>query len=117
MGDHGEAMARLGEIEAEVKRQGLLTRREFRKAQRDPMEAKDRRPRAQRVLIDKAIRLYILLHDINGNANASFMSCCSRYWQEAKECFDNITQFKNFTQYDYNNFYDLDALSDDLRHL
>lgn len=113
--NHGETMARLGEIETEIKRQGLLTRREFRKLHRDPIEAKDRRPRAQRVLIDKAVHLYILLHDINGSANASFMSCCSRYWQEATGQFTDITQYKNFVNYDYNNFYDIAALTDMIR--
>ena len=115
MGDHGEAMARLDDIEAEVKRQGLLTRREFRKLG-DERERFDRRSAAQRTCIDKAVHLYILMHDINGAKAASFLSCCKRYWQEAAEHFKNLEQFKNFTQYDYNNFYDIAALSDDLRH-
>lgn len=113
----GEAKRMSGESEiiAEVRRQGQLTRQEFRKSQRDPLSAKDRRPAAQRSLIDKAVRLYVKLHDLEGRSAASFMSCCSHYWQEAKECFESLAQFKNFTQYDYNNFYDILALSDDLR--
>ena len=115
LGNHAETMARLEKLQDEVRRQGQLTRQEFRKSQRDPLGAKDRRPAAQRSLIDKAVRLYVKLHDLEGKTAASFMSCCNHYWQEAKECFESLAQFKNFTQYDYNNFYDLSALSDDLR--
>ena len=112
----GDAKRLSGESEiiAEVRRQGQLTRQEFRKSQRDPLSVKDKRPGAQRSYIDKAVRLYVKLHDIEGKTAASFMSCCSHYWQEAKECFESLAQFKNFTQYDYNNFYDISALSDDL---
>ena len=115
LGKHAETLARLDELQNEVKRQGQLTRQEFRKSQRDTLSAKDRRPAAQRSLIDKAVRLYVKLHDLEGRSAASFMSCCNQYWQEAKECFESLAQFKNFTQYDYNNFYDILALSDDLR--
>ena len=109
--DHGEAMARLDDIEAEVKRQGLLTRREFRKLG-DERERFDRRSAAQRTCIDKAVHLYILMHDINGAKAASFLSCCKRYWQEAAEHFTDLKQYKNFANYDYNNFYDIAALTD-----
>ena len=113
--NHGETIARLDELRNEIKRQGQLTRQEFRKSQRDPLSVKDKRPSAQRSFIDKAVRLYVKLHDLEGKTAASFMSCCSHYWQEAKECFESLAQFKNFTQYDYNNFYDISALSDDLQ--
>lgn len=63
----------------------------------------------------RQIALYVKLHDLEGKTAASFMSCCSHYWQEAKVCFESLAQFKNFTQYDYNNFYDISALSDDLQ--
>lgn len=111
MGDHGEAMARLAGIEAEVKRQGVLTRREFRRLGDEP-ERSDRRSAAQRACIDRAVRLYVLLHDINCAKAASFLSCCNRYWPQAQPHFRDIDQYKNFTVYDYNNFYDLAALTE-----
>lgn len=109
--DHGETMARLGDIEAEVKRQGLLTRREFRKLG-DERERHDKRSVAQRTCIDKAVQLYILLHDINGSKTASFRSCCNRYWPQAMQHFSTIDQYKNNVIYDYKNFYDLAALTE-----
>ena len=113
--NHANTMTRLDEIATEVKRQGQLTRQEFRKVQRDPLSVKDKRSRAQRTLIDKAVHLYVLLHDINGSSDASFLSCCNRYWNLATEHFTDITQYKNFVNYDYNNFYDISALEDMIR--
>ena len=113
----GDAKRLSGESEiiAEVRRQGQLTRQEFRKSQRDPLSVKDKRPKAQRTLIDKAVHLYVLLHDINGSSDTSFLSCCNRYWDLATEHFTDITQYKNFVNYDYNNFYDISALEDMIR--
>ena len=113
--NHGETIARLDELRNEIKRQGQLTRQEFRKSQRDPLSVKDKRPKAQRTLIDKAVHLYVLLHDINGSSDTSFLSCCNRYWDLATEHFTDITQYKNFVNYDYNNFYDISALEDMIR--
>ena len=113
--NHAQTIGRLDEIAAEVKRQGMLTRQEVRKVQRDPLSVKDKRSKAQRTLIDKAVHLYVLLHDINGTKAASFLSCCNRYWDLASGHFADIEQFKNFTQYDYNNFYDISALEDMIR--
>lgn len=110
--NHGEAMARLDELQREVKRQGALTRQEFRRARRDPLAVSDKRPRTQRMMIDKAVHLYVLLHDINGSREASFMSCCNRYWDIAANHFTSIDQYKNFVNYDYNNFYDIAAITD-----
>ena len=115
LGNHAETMARLEKLQDEVKRQGQLTRQEFRKSQRDPLSVKDKRPKAQRTLIDKAVHLYVLLHDINGSSDTSFLSCCNRYWDLATEHFTDITQYKNFVNYDYNNFYDISALEDMIR--
>ena len=111
MGDHGEAMARLAGIEAEVKRHGVLTRREFRRLG-DERERSDRRSAAQRACIDRAVRLYVLLHDINCAKAASFLSCCNRYWPQAQPHFRDIDQYKNSVIYDYKNFYDLAALTE-----
>lgn len=115
MSDHAQTIGRLDEIAAEVKRQGMLTRQEFRKVQRDPLNVKDKRSKAQRTLIDKAVHLYVLLHDINGTKAASFLSCCNRYWDLASEHFADIEQYKNFVNYDYNNFYDISALENMIR--
>ena len=111
LGDHEEAMGKLADLHDEVKRQGLLTRREFRKLG-DERERRDKRSPAQRKHIDKAVRLYVLLHDINGASEASFRSCCLRYWKEAEDSFKDIAQYKNFTAYDYKNFYDIQAVKD-----
>ena len=115
MSDHAQTIGRLDEIAAEVKRQGMLTRQEFRKVQRDPLSVKDKRSKAQRTFIDKAVHLYVLLHDINGSKAASFLSCCNRYWDLASGHFADIEQYKNFVNYDYNNFYDISALEDMIR--
>ena len=112
MSDHAQTIGRLDEIAAEVKRQGMLTRQEFRKAQRDPLSVKDKRSKAQRTLIDKAVHLYVLLHDINGSKATSFLSCCNRYWPQAMQHFNSLDQFKNNVIYDYKNFYDLSALTE-----
>ena len=110
--NHAQTIGRLDEIAAEVKRQGMLTRQEFRKAQRDPLSVKDKRSKAQRTLIDKAVHLYVLLHDINGSKATSFLSCCNRYWPQAMQHFNSLDQFKNNVIYDYKNFYDLSALTE-----
>ena len=75
--NHGETMARLDELRNEITRQGQLTRQEFRKSQRDPLSVKDKRPKAQRTLIDKAVHLYVLLHDRKLVSLLPFMSCSS----------------------------------------
>ena len=89
----------------------MLTRREFRKLG-DERERRDKRPTAQRKWIDKAVNLYVLQHDINGAIATSFRSCCQRLWKDANDNFTDITQYKNFTAYDYNNFYDIQAIKD-----
>lgn len=104
---------RLGQssILAEIKRQGLLTRREFRKIGEDK-ERNDKRTVGERTCIDKAVHLYILHKDVNGDVDASLLKCCNRYWKQASEHFDDIEQYRNAASYDYRTFYDITAIAD-----
>ncbi len=109
--NHGKTLARLDEIEAEIKRQGHLTRSEFRKVGEE-RDKRDKRSAGQRACIDKAVQLYILLHDINRSKAASFQMCCNRYWTQAMQHFTTPGQYRSSVIYDYHNFYDLAALTD-----
>ncbi len=98
----------------EVKRQGMLTRREYWKAGSD-RDGKDKRSPVQRKFIDKAVRLYVELHDIKRLETSSFHQCCLRFWEEAQTHFRDIRQYENNVFYDYWNFYDTDAITARLR--
>ena len=82
----------------------------IRKAWKDPDMAKDKRTPLQRKWIDKAVYLFILRHDMEGNEEASLLWCCTKYWSEAQGQFDNDKQFYNFANYDYKNYYDIPAV-------
>ena len=70
----------------------------------------DKRPARQRRHITRAVELFIKRHDIEGSEAASLRWCCKQLWHEAQEAFDDFRQFYNFTNYDYNRFYDLEAM-------
>ena len=69
----------------------------------------DRRPAEERNWIGKAVRLYILWHDIEAKPEATFSAVCRRYWSHAQAYFKDAKQYKNKVAYDYKNFYDIDA--------
>lgn len=69
----------------------------------------DRRPAEEREWIGKAVRLYILRHDIEARSETTFSAVCKRYWSRAKAHFKDAKQYTNKVTYDYNNFYDIDA--------
>ncbi len=116
-----EIMAQLAELHSatlailsivgEIKRQGLLMRREFRMVG-DDMEHRDKRSPGQRTCIDKAVHLYVLHKDVNGDVDASMLRCCKRYWNFAKDHFKDELQYKNSATYDYRNFYDITAIKE-----
>lgn len=107
--NHGKTLARLDEIEAEIKRQGTLTRRKFDRLC-ETGEKPDKRPKAQRMWIDRSVSLYVKRHDMENDGAASFLSCCRRYWNQAQNNFQSLEQYKNYTAYDYRHFYNQDAL-------
>ena len=109
--EHEELSAEHEEILTEIKRQGHLTRSEFRKVGEE-RDKRDKRSAGQRACIDKAVQLYILLHDINRSKAASFQMCCNRYWTQAMQHFTTPGQYRSSVIYDYHNFYDLAALTD-----
>lgn len=107
--EHKEFSAEHEEILTEIKRQGNLTRRKFDRLC-ETGEKPDKRPRAQRMWIDRSVSLYVKRHDMENDGAASFLSCCRRYWNQAQNNFQSLEQYKNYTAYDYRHFYDLVAL-------
>ena len=70
----------------------------------------DKRPPEQRQWIDKAVRLYILRHDIEHHPQFSFAKACRNYWKGAEAVYKgNKRQYENNVYHDYKRFYDIEA--------
>lgn len=81
-------------------------------------ESIDKRPRSERIRIDKVVRMYVKKHDIEGNTNASLLWCCKEVLKSAHGgCCDEkeVKKLHNTASYDIGHFYDMSALESELR--